>query len=1036
MRIDSSQLLRELGYEYYSYVEPAIAPETVEARFVDIIPELSSLGSSSIAYERLYAHQLRAYEALCAGKNLVLKSGTGSGKTEAWLLYTLSKKIPTLAVYPTLALANDQINRVRKYASATGLSVEVIDALRRDELIKEMGRAGLRSHLSSADLVVTNPAMLLHEVKRLATPRGRPLLEGFLHKAKLLVFDEVDFYGPREMALLLALIEALFSLVKRDYQLVSLTAGIENPEELAGFFTKVSDKPTEIVEGPPFRVENHVYVVLGKDLQSLWKLLREEGRELEEAGVGEDVLRALEDYEAFREQVYRVAEAARALGIPTPSLEPDPTEILSQYVKDSGVTLVFTRSIARAEELARRLKASLPEEQREAVAAHHHLASKEYRALVEEGARAGKVKVLISPRTLSQGIDIGTVVRIVHVGLPESLREFLQREGRKGRRLELGFSETVVLPSGRWDRDLLSRGVESLRSWLQLPVEKVLINPDNKYITMFRALLKFTSPRLRDSLTREEVEFLEELGFVKGGELTARGKEAWRNLGFYDFGPPYGINRVLSTDEGLVYLEGISHCDLVEKFQPGCIDYTSDSIVVEHKIGGRTGRVVTAVVEERLRESTMWGKEALSQVLEEYEEAKHRWGEEPSLFSDYVHGRIHSEVLCAVYPPKKGFGRYAKVPNRVFWRVYSSQPKVLRVGDKTLTYRDFRVIEVPTATYGRYSDYTYGLRLELDPSEDPVLMRIGLALLMIVLRKRMRIPFETIMYDVGKIGEKKYLTLHEPESTGLLEKMDWLEVKKLVEEYQPEELDEALMMSFDDYSYADFVTLGLDWERAKRFALRALDYLLLEQRIFLTLGGVELSVPKPSRALKLASLDALYLPLAEKVSGGLAAVAAFDGEGGMFATAYREFGSVEDSSEVDAIVAELVDRDFSIAVYDFEALSKTLSEAGLRTIELLLKSLKSEGKVVDVKQEVVEALGIDAAPLEEVEKAIGFDRRASVVDVAQEAESSRRRMLVEKPGRWRRYTKFLRDKLREYLLDNCRSMYTLHLALYEYLAKR
>jgi len=1031
--VDSSRVLEELGYEYYSYVEPAVKPDEVEVRFEDLIPQFK-VKELPISSRRLYRHQLEAYEALRSGFNVVLRSGTGSGKTEAWLLYTLTRRVPTLAVYPTLALANDQIRRISSYASAVGLTVEVIDASRRNLLIREKGRSKLRSILAGCDVVVTNPAFLLHEVKK-ASVAGKPLLDGFLSRVELLVLDEVDFYGPREIALLLALIEVLALIYKPKFQVATLTATIENPEELADFLSRVNGRSTRIIEGKPFRVESRVYVVIGRDLRSLWEGLRAKRRDFEAGRVGEDILEALDDFEVFRERAYNVIEAARALGIPTPTVDFDPVDLLKAYVEDSGVTLVFTRSIAKAEELARKIRAELPSELKGAVAAHHHLAFKDYRASVEEAARLGLTKILISPRTLSQGIDIGAVVRIVHVGLPESLREFYQREGRKGRREELGFSETIILPSGKWDRDVLSRGLSALRSWLQMPIEKVVLNPDNKYALLFKSLLKFVSPRLKSTLTREEYEFLEGLGLVRRGELTARGKEAWRNMNFYEFAPPFGVNRVMALNGEVRYLESISHCDLVEKFQVGCIDYTSDGVVVELKVGGRTGRTVTAVVEERLGESTLWRRDPLALALEEYEEAKARWGEQPSIFSDYVHGRLHSEVLCVVYPPRRGFGRYMKIPNRVLWRVISSRPRVKRVDGRTLTYRDFKVIEVPTATYGKYNDYTYGAYYELDPSEDLTLMRIGLATLMIVLRKVFRIPFETLMYSLGAVGEKKLMEIHEPESAGLIERLDWLEVKRAVESYQPEPLDEVLMESFDDYAYSDFISLGLSWDVAKRYASRVVDYILLEQRVPVKLRGVELAVPKPSRALKLASVDAIYVKLMDQADTGLLSISIFDGEDLRGTSLYRDFGLTHPDPQAELALSSLVNQDFTVLAYGLDQLLNALSTGGLRSQALMLRSLAVEGKLVDVKREVLEVLGIDVAPLEEVERAVGADRSTTLADVMLEAENSKRRISSAPAGSWMSFTKYLRERAESYLADNAKSIYMLHLALSEYRRK-
>src|SRR5271157_1353750 len=74
----------------------------------------------------LYQHQESAIRKIVAGRNAVISSGTGSGKTEAFLLPILEYLIKefeqddlrpgvrALLLYPMNALANDQLSRIRK----------------------------------------------------------------------------------------------------------------------------------------------------------------------------------------------------------------------------------------------------------------------------------------------------------------------------------------------------------------------------------------------------------------------------------------------------------------------------------------------------------------------------------------------------------------------------------------------------------------------------------------------------------------------------------------------------------------------------------------------------------------------------------------------------------------------------------------------------------------------------------------------------------------------------------------------------------
>lgn len=89
----------------------------------------ANLCSEALPYERnLYAHQVRAIQKAVVGKrNLVVSTGTGSGKTEAFLIPILNHLlreeengtlpqpgVRALLLYPMNALANDQMKRLRR----------------------------------------------------------------------------------------------------------------------------------------------------------------------------------------------------------------------------------------------------------------------------------------------------------------------------------------------------------------------------------------------------------------------------------------------------------------------------------------------------------------------------------------------------------------------------------------------------------------------------------------------------------------------------------------------------------------------------------------------------------------------------------------------------------------------------------------------------------------------------------------------------------------------------------------------------------
>ena len=702
--VPSSEIFNKLGYEYLSIYEKLSEPDYTDVKFSDILPEFrSSEGrAQELANKKLYAHQLKTIEALSKGKNVILISGTGSGKTEAWAIYALREKLKVLAVYPTLALSQDQIDRLKSYYSAAGVADSVIE-VDRPFIDKIGGPKKAINKISNALLVITNPAFLMADLKRIASGShgtSRSILLGFLKDVDLIIIDELDYYGSKGATLLLALVELLEKYTcDTKPQIVILTATLGNPEELKEYLTRINDRDTEIIRGKAFRIKNFTYLVLGKNIKKIWNAVHSNKTDIKKKIP--EIIPLIEDFETFRDYIFNVIELLKEHGFNVPELDLDITEILTEYVmsNETCVTIVFTPSIRSAETLAKKLRSTLMEKlnipeklANMIIATHHHLIDADKRRIIENNARSGKTKIIFTVRTLLQGIDIGTVARIVHYGVPEDIREFKQREGRKGRRKEFPFSESIIIPIKPWDRKLVELGAEGLKEYLSLPLENIYVNPNNKYVLLFKALFKVR--KATPNITNEELKLLEDLGLIKYMKglfktqiplLSDTGKDIWKKLNFYGYGPPYGINRILvEKNKGEIPLgDTVSWRDLIEKYQPGCFDYSYDTIVVKIRRG-------PTIVEQKIFDAIR-NHGFLADAYEQYKAIKMQWGEDPNLLRDFDTGKLTSTVQCHVVIPIDGFGIFIKEPECVLWELESRKPKLIKADNEYKMIYDTKI---------------------------------------------------------------------------------------------------------------------------------------------------------------------------------------------------------------------------------------------------------------------------------------------------------------------------------------------------------
>lgn len=201
-------------------------------------------GEKEIQINRgLYLHQERALRKTNKGKNLIVTTGTGSGKTECFIIPiinhllreaeegTLSSGVRAILIYPMNALANDQMKRLRNllksYPEITFGVYNSSTKQNEQDGIAEYGKVykdanghplkPLKNEIVSRDqmqktpphILVTNYAMLEYMMLR---PKDDLVFSGA--KLRFLVLDEAHIYRGAtgmETSLLLKRLKARIS---------------------------------------------------------------------------------------------------------------------------------------------------------------------------------------------------------------------------------------------------------------------------------------------------------------------------------------------------------------------------------------------------------------------------------------------------------------------------------------------------------------------------------------------------------------------------------------------------------------------------------------------------------------------------------------------------------------------------------------------------------------------------------------------------------------------------------------------------------
>jgi ATP-dependent Lhr-like helicase len=176
-------------------------------------------------FPSLMPAQIECIEPIITGKNMVLCSGTGSGKTEAVMAPLLSKywnpgdadeSLFLLYIAPTKALANDLEKRLKVALLGLGINVGIRHGDRDDLTRKKV-----------PSILITTPESL--EVMLLRNDEA-------LLRIKAVVIDEVHLlYNTQRGLQLSILLQRLRKYIDNDFQWAALSATIGKPEYISDF---------------------------------------------------------------------------------------------------------------------------------------------------------------------------------------------------------------------------------------------------------------------------------------------------------------------------------------------------------------------------------------------------------------------------------------------------------------------------------------------------------------------------------------------------------------------------------------------------------------------------------------------------------------------------------------------------------------------------------------------------------------------------------------------------------------------------------
>ena len=384
--------------------------------------------------EKFYTHQAEAIAHARAGRHVVVVTGTASGKTLCYnvpVLETLldDNEACALYLYPTKALAQDQLRTLKRYLDADKKFPLVTGTYDGDTPPNTR-----RKLKNDANVLLTNPDMLHAGILPNHGTWSR-----FFSKLRYVVVDEVHSYRGifgSNVAHVLNRLNRIAAHYGATPTYICCSATIRNPDTLA---ERLTGRPMVAVDndGSPRGPKTFV----------IWNPPFFGDSNVERRSANSEAARILTDMVVHDHQTIAFVRARVV------------SEVIARYAQDN----LSRVSPSRAQTVKAYRGGYLPEERRE----------------IERALFDGELKGVVSTNALELGIDIGSMEGAILVGYPGTIASTWQQAGRAGRGDEPSLA--VLIPHDAPIDQYMARHPDY---FFGRSPESAVIDPHNPHIVL------------------------------------------------------------------------------------------------------------------------------------------------------------------------------------------------------------------------------------------------------------------------------------------------------------------------------------------------------------------------------------------------------------------------------------------------------------------------------------------------------------------------------------------------------------------------